>query len=338
MRRLYVRSSLCGFATVAVTTLVVGFNSSGQSVSPPGEEEIGCVAPDEWFQPDGTKEASYTVDLNPDNDCDFYRFAWQTFLFVTDSPKGSTAPRFLGFATPDEVFGQGATPTFAKRAAKDELILSPRVIKPKGVRNIDTVFQAISEGVLVDQNGRSLYYGLHMNDAFVSFIKNNNLTTPDGIAKAPATLMFEPGCIEFKSAWRVVPAGEDASGFITRMAKLPTLAMKDGKVIIDPSQPSRVENVVLVGLHVVGVAKGHPEFIWATFEHIKNTPDLPANLLNFDSSGAELSKSANPVTDEAWTFCPKGALAKDCNVHWRPSLPYFVISPSVATIPEVSRA
>lgn len=287
---------------------------------PPGEEETGCVAPSEWFRQGGTAEASYATDLDPDNDCDFYRFAWQTFLFVTDPNRGQDYPRFLDFATPDEVFGDIATPTFPKRRNRGELVLSPRVLKPKGVRDIDTIFQAVSGGVVVDKNGRALYYGLHMNDAFVTFLKKNSLTAADGIAKAPKDLMFEPGCLEFKSSWCVVGKGQDTSTFITRTARLPVLVTKGGKVTVDPTQEPRQEKVALVGLHVVGVAKGHPEFIWATFEHIRNAPDLPVDLLNREPFDALPKGVSGVVANEAWTFCPEGALAKDCPIKDAPTI------------------
>jgi hypothetical protein len=32
-------------------------------------------------------------------------------------------------------------------------------------------------------------------------------------------------------------------------------------------------NLAMVGMHVVGSTKGHPEMIWATFEHIGNAPN-----------------------------------------------------------------
>jgi hypothetical protein len=52
----------------------------------------------------------------------------------------------------------------------------------------------------------------------------------------------------------------------------------------DPDHPGQIRpsantksgvNVALVGVHVVGVVKDHPEFLWATFEPTNNAPDLP---------------------------------------------------------------
>ncbi len=42
--------------------------------------------------------------------------------------------------------------------------------------------------------------------------------------------------------------------------------------------------VALVGLHVVGVTVNHPEFLWGTFEHKLNTPQVPDNT--FSTSGS----------------------------------------------------
>ena len=285
---------------------------NNKNPNPPGEEVVGCVAPNEWFQSAGTKEASYTTDLNSDNDCDFYRFAWQSFLFATEVEKGGSDPRFLKFATPEEVFGSYASIAFPKRRDVNDLVLSPRMLKSKQGIDVTTVFQAVSDGVVVDQNGRAVYYGLHMNDAFVAFVKRNKLTKPDGIAKADKALMFEPGCLEFKSSWRIVGKGEDCSDFITKTARLPTLVTRENKIVVDPSTP-RDEKVALVGLHVVGVAKGHPEFIWATFEHIRNAPDLPVDLINRDFQILPAGVS-DVVADKPWTFCSEGAHAKDCNL------------------------
>jgi hypothetical protein len=42
---------------------------------------------------------------------------------------------------------------------------------------------------------------------------------------------------------------------------------------------TRTADLALVGMHVVGSVKGHPEMIWSTFEHVNNTPNLDIDLL-----------------------------------------------------------
>ncbi|MCR6653652.1 MAG: hypothetical protein NVV73_20090 [Cellvibrionaceae bacterium] len=43
-------------------------------------------------------------------------------------------------------------------------------------------------------------------------------------------------------------------------------------------------NVALVGLHVVGRTDGHPEFVWATFEHKANAPMVADRQFKFDNT------------------------------------------------------
>jgi hypothetical protein len=172
--------------------------------------------------------------------------------------------------------------------------------------SLEEFLQADSKGVLVDQNGRIIYYGIHVNDDFVKFVDHpsNQFRTVDRIANAPANLEFPRGCLELKSSWKVLGAGDDKDKFFHTDAKVSVLKLKDGKPTIDPTQ-TRPETVGLVGLHVVGVVDGHPEFIWATFEHNDNAP----NLTPGDDPGG--NKPVDATRD--WTFYPKGTAAKDCN-------------------------
>jgi hypothetical protein len=60
--------------------------------------------------------------------------------------------------------------------------------------------------------------------------------------------------------------------------------------------------VALVGFHVVGWVKGHPEAVWATFEQDDNAPDMAANQ----------SPSAT-VSSRGWSFYTANTLALNCN-------------------------
>ena len=61
-------------------------------------------------------------------------------------------------------------------------------------------------------------------------------------------------------------------------------------------------------MHVVGVVKDHPEFIWATFEHRKNAPDLPSGTA---------PDSSDPVSNTSWTFYAANTPANVSN--WNPA-------------------
>ena len=56
--------------------------------------------------------------------------------------------------------------------------------------------------------------------------------------------------------------------------------------------------MALVGMHVVGSTAGHPEMIWATFEHKNNAPNSSYTYLS--TSGV---KTVNPDFSTAYLFC-----------------------------------
>jgi hypothetical protein len=262
-----------------------------------------CPAPATWF-PKTPKPTCEKPD--PDSDCDFYKWGWQTFLYVTQPDESNSGViRLLTYKTPQDLFKPAAaTARFAKMADKPRLQLAPRLAKNTEAVGLQDFLQADSKGVLVDQNGRVVYYAQHVNEEFVKFVDDNQFQIPDNIFKARADLEFPRGSLELKSSWKVLGPGDDRSKFFVSDASVAKLVIKDGKIQIDPNQLIP-ETVGLVGLHVVGVVDGHPEFIWATFEHNDNAPDLlPPNPAN----------GTQPVDNTRdYSFYPKGTPAADCN-------------------------
>jgi N-acetylglutamate synthase-like GNAT family acetyltransferase len=61
--------------------------------------------------------------------------------------------------------------------------------------------QAGFRDVAIDENGRTLYYGIHINQTFADFIKEQGLTTAYAVQTAPNDLVLPPGLVEFKSVW-----------------------------------------------------------------------------------------------------------------------------------------
>jgi hypothetical protein len=306
-----IRVRRCLFSLVGVCGLLCVWVASAQNstkrvVSPAAASLTqDCLAPSSWFTGGDNPTPPYDFENEPQAvvDCDFYKFAWQTFLNITQSDTRGGTPRFLTYKSPGEVFNHSGLFAIPQGKASDGLKLTPWMRKSDSVRSLDSIEQAISRGVVVDKNGHPLYYGLHLNPRFEKFIADNNYQDLAKLKAAPADQEFPVGCVELKSSWRIIPDGGDASNFFTIAASVPTLIVKDGKITIDPSTPKSV-TVALVGLHVVGRLKHHPEFVWATFEHVDNAPDLSVNASTPDSA----------VTDRDWTFCPNGALKKNCNL------------------------
>lgn len=209
------------------------------------------------------------TDLTPP-DCPFYQWAWQTFLFATGREKNHAKRRLLEYSTFDELFhvphsklsavSQKGLLGLALRTAEDSN--KARAADP----SLDDILQAQSHAVLIDQNGNPVWYQIHLNDIFKDFVKANALDKKENLKDAPVDLSFRTGSVELKSAWAIID--HDDPNFITTEALVPIL-MKDsvtGGVVLDGSKTRKV-TVALLALHVVGVIDGHPEFIWATFEH-----------------------------------------------------------------------
>src|SRR5471032_2653754 len=85
-----------------------------------------CPAPKEWFAAGGTPPPS-NAEPKRGNDCEFYQWAWQTFLFVTGDQNGS--PRFLNYKSYVDVFGQDRKGGF-QAASSNLMVLAPRLVKP----------------------------------------------------------------------------------------------------------------------------------------------------------------------------------------------------------------
>ncbi len=246
-----------------------------------------CPATADWL-PATPSLAQFTPMPHPETECPFYRGAWQSFLIATEpNSKGEAA--FISYPTVDDLFVSKT---------------------PHGVRNtaqrawLGDIKQAGGRQVLVDQNGHSIYYGIHANQAFADFVDASGLKTVEGITNANPSLFFPAGVVEFKSAWQNIEgaAASDYKSYITTSAWVPHLRQDPTthQIIENKNAPHQIR-VALLALHVVFTLPGHPEFIWATFEHVDDAgePDnTPAASLN------------PPLTDpfnlkETSVVCPK---------------------------------
>lgn len=268
-----------------------------------------CTVPLGWWESRGL-EPLFASDNAPEptEDCQFHLWAWTAFVHFTQLDKDTGEPRFLSLKTPDDL--KGSAP------ASGRLRLAPRDMKrsqPGEAERAGGVNQAETNGVLVDQRGRAVYYSTHMDDAYFDYARAHygiaafNGSDPDSV--------FPVGSTVLKVSWRQVEPGEDTSGFFTTRADVARLINEK-----DPSDPSKqtgqitpadgqwIENVevALVGMHVVSVLVEHPEFAWATFELEGNAPNLPAGMA---------ADSSKPVSAQSLTFYAAGTPAKDCNVN-----------------------
>lgn len=268
----------------------------------------GQVADVEKWLPDTPEpKFDHTPPPHPEPDCPFYMDAWHNFLFDTKPDQNGKAA-FLSWRSIETLFDSHVEASqmlsLAPRsielpndAFQEGVVASLAKLSGNGVVLDGGIEQAGNAAILFDQQGYPVYYGIHVNDAFAKFLKDNNITDKQSIEGADKNLAFTDGVVELKSAWRVLSYPSDFDTFIQTDAEVPTLRVIDDKIQIDKSAPPRKVKLGLLALHVVFVLKGHPEFIWSTFEHtdLSGATDLgPSSAVNPDANGSGPPGSISP--------------------------------------------
>ncbi|MEY2931399.1 MAG: hypothetical protein RL033_2148 [Pseudomonadota bacterium] len=280
------RLTIHAAASLALTALFgcsdpFSFDTSTQtavvtSAAEEEEEEI-CPASEEWL-PSTPGLEMFKPLPHPSGECPFYRGAWQNFLVATQ-PDEQGRPAFQFYPSIDTIF-QRARPVTGPRAWLGD-------IKQAGGRQI-----------VIDQNGRALYYGIHVNQAFADFVRENGLTTLEGVQNADPSLFFPAGVVEFKSAWQDITDEPPAQyeNYIQTRGLVPRLSTgPNGEILEDRNDPIE-RQMALLALHVVYTYPGHPEFIWGSFEHSTGAPDTSAKDAKRDV--APTFAASNPAADD----------------------------------------
>jgi hypothetical protein len=209
--------------------------------------------------------------------------------------------------------------------------------------------QAGGNGVLEALPGGSLvYYATMVNDVFAYFatgVKDgaisanqfpttasdlSNITT---FASAHGKTFPDPNAltVEVKSAWVEAAALPNLSSYITMNATIPTYDESNPNTWTPgPAPGQKTVKLALVGIHVVGSTAGHPEMIWATFEHFANVPRATYSYVNTGNS----TVSVNQNTNGSWVFAKTNSSGPFNQEHMSFSAPNivaasgFTISPS----------
>jgi len=144
--------------------------------------------------------------------------------------------------------------------------------------------------VLMAQGDRLVNYMIHVNDVYAYFLtgtRNHKLdlkvfptSRPElNLIKKYARdhgLAFFPDeralVVELKSSWIELADEKDYANYISIKADVPKFNMLSDGHWHQIGWRQGVK-LAMVGMHVAFSVKGHPELIWATFEHINNTPN-----------------------------------------------------------------
>ena len=97
-------------------------------------------------------------------------------------------------------------------------------------------------------------------------------TVPTSIPQLETAIDFLSMNMEIKTAWVEVSSLEHPERYITQKGSIPIYTKVEGKNEMIHSWTANAD-LALVGMHVVGSVKGHPEMVWATFEHVDNAPN-----------------------------------------------------------------
>jgi len=124
----------------------------------------------------------------------------------------------------------------------------------------------------------------------------------DGIttfASAHGKTFVDPEALAFevKTSWIEASGIPNPDDYITMTADIPTYDKTDPLRWVKTGH--QTAKVAMVGMHVVCSTAGHPEMIWATFDHIGNAPNDAYSYRN--SGGGTTSIGQNTAGN--WLFC-----------------------------------
>lgn len=252
------------------------------------------------------------------------------FLWIS-SPEGAgyvlTGPSF--FTISPEVDGKRQ---FIPNDPTKPLRFAVRVNKQQ---DIGEVAQAGSAGVLLSQfpgkPGSLVYYGIHSNDVYAYFrtgIVNedpeilqlvNYPNTSADLMKVEVyatafngTTFADPQALvmELKTSWVDVNAVADPSQFITVSAEVPSYTPNADNTVWTLNPNTEIKELAMVGVHIVATVNGHPEMVWATFEHASNTPAATYSYTATDGS----TKTVDFNSSGDWIFIETGGSDQNTNV------------------------
>ncbi|PHS10522.1 MAG: hypothetical protein COA88_01915 [Kordia sp.] len=262
-----------------------------------------------WFKTgqvtiNGVVNPANSVTFEHENNCNFYKWSEQMFLWTTSPFNEKTyndeaiiqnrkivieSPEFYT-VTPKV---NGSRTLIPHETGK---LLRATTSLQKRDSRIDTEEGQATGDALMSQHGALLYYITFVNDVYAQFLTgasdnafpDNEFPTTqpqlDAIKaytlrnnislKSPNTL-----AMEIKTSWVEVNPLSDFSNHVTIEAEVPTYN-KTSNTLWTPTGKHIPKKLAMIGMHVVGSAAGHPEMIWATFEHKNNAPNLSYQYLN----------------------------------------------------------
>ncbi|MFT6777997.1 MAG: hypothetical protein ACJAV1_001925 [Paraglaciecola sp.] len=290
--------------TLIICTLLLNLVFSAQSATLSNADQVkNCnfSKTDKWWQVDFASLPA-NVANNPvtkDNEfCEFYQFAQDYFLYLL-SPSTTTTGQsnwqnqqtfpLLETAGTDSCDDEHQAHSFNIRTAKDPHDNKPFVI-PSKIDQADA-------GAIYDQEGNVVFYEIRFSKNLCDY----------------KTIQYKPNfpgkTIELKMAWRVMNDSDNSASYYQTTANI------DGNTY----------QLGMVGWHIVIAADNHPEFVWATLDHVENAvscADISSGESAYDFTSQACAQDKNKCHNLNDTFAstdvklPAGTQPNDiCQVY-----------------------
>ena len=314
---------------LALATLALA-SCAPASAQLPNDAKPTCTVPSAefagWFsensvEKNGAVKAADSLHFATGPSCNFYKWAEQMFFWLTSPTKDNERV----FQSPDfyTVSRQPDESRILMRNTPGKIALRLRGSKP-----VDAGGQPGERFVLMATNNSLVYYITQVNEVYAYFVTGvkTGAIAPgplvrvpieqselDGIVRFAATkgvTLNDPNAlvVEVKSSWVEIKGGLDPSKYITMTATVPDYTPDATNTRWTPTpKGERQAQLGLVGMHVVGSAKANSQMIWATFEHIDNTPAATYSYINAHDNGVEVK----PAPAKTWLFSAHNCTGAD---------------------------
>lgn len=216
------------------------------------------------------------------------------------------------------------SPELAKSQVVQKFMIGKQAFFLDALGNVveTDVGEATTHGVLLTQHSELVYYGIAVNDVYAYFLTGTvdggiTPTTQFPTTQAELTKIVDFASqhnksfsdpkaltVEIKTAWVESKSVQPKDSYIRIMGTVPTFDKTDSMNWKPIPNGEKTVELALIGIHIVGSAQGHPEMIWATFEHFGNAPN---GAYTYNSIAGPNPKTVAQNTSGAWLFCANGA-------------------------------
>lgn len=257
----------------------------------------------------GPVNAPTSVGLVHNDNCDFYQWSAQMFLWLTSSsPNAGTVMESPTFYTVSPKDSSGKRTLIPH--VQGQLMRAVSNVTKDGL--IDSEEGQATDDVLMAKDGSLIYYISMVNDVYAQFLtgvaagKLSGATFPTTQAELAQIIAYAQGngvtlndantlTMELKTSWVDASTLADASDYITINAIIPTYTKT--ATTWTPLKEKQA-TLALIGVHIVGSTAGHPEMVWATFEHKKNAPNASYTYLDVNKN----VKTVSADTGNDWVL------------------------------------